>query len=77
MFLFNFFVVVCHLATYIFLSFNLLNDSRLGAVFDPGMAFTLFPFSLFEIRTHHLSITSQDCYPLDRTFALDYNTVLL
>jgi len=39
------FVRAYHLATYIFLSFHLLNEPRLGTIIDPGMVLTPFPSS--------------------------------
>ena len=37
---------VLHLATFIFLSFYLLNEPGLGQGIDPGMALTPFPSSI-------------------------------
>jgi len=49
---------VPRLATYIFLSFQLLNEPGLGEGINPGMALTPFPSSIVldEIRTHDLPI---------------------
>ncbi len=41
-----FFVGVPHMATYIFLIFQI--ELELGAEIDPGMAFTPFPSSIFD-----------------------------
>jgi len=63
---------VPHLGTCIFLIFY--NEPELGAEINPGMVLTPFPSSIVldKIRTHDLSIVSQVCLPLDRTFALYY-----
>ncbi len=40
------FVGVSHLATYIFLNFQI--EPELGAEIDPDMAFTLYPYSKLD-----------------------------
>ncbi len=56
-------ICVPHLATYIFLSFQLLNEPGLGEGIDPGMALTPFPSSIVldKIQTHDLPIVSRVC----------------
>ncbi len=55
------FFVVPHLATYILLSIQLLNEPGLGEGIDPGIALTPFPSSIIldEIRTHNLPFASR------------------
>ncbi len=49
-----------HLATNIFLSFQLLNEPGLGEGIDPGMALPPFPSSIVldKIQTQDLPIVS-------------------
>ncbi len=48
-----------HLATYVFLFINILNQNLVTEI-DSGMAFTPFPSSILdEIRTHNLKIISR------------------
>jgi hypothetical protein len=59
--LFKIFFCVPHLATYIFLSFQLLNEPGLGEGIDPGMDLTPLTSSIVldKIRTHNLPIVSR------------------
>jgi len=65
--LFKIFFCVPHLATYIFLSFQLLNEPGLGegkvGGVNPGMHLTPLTSSIVldEIRTHNLPIVSRVC----------------
>jgi len=54
----KYFFGVPHLATYIFLSFQLLNEPGLGEGIDPGMALTPFTSSIVldKIQTHDLPL---------------------
>jgi len=68
-----FFFGVSHLATCIFLSFQLLNEPGLGTLIDLAWFwhhFHLVHIGWDKIWTHDLSIVNLVCYPLDQAFAL-------